>query len=102
MFNPSKFRDLVSGRRRGFVAAAMRGLLRAAEAPYTLAVSWRNRRYDRGKASAHRVGVQIISVGNLSLGGTGKTPMVKWLARQLTCCGARVAIVSRGYGATGG
>jgi len=102
MLNPSKFRDLVSGRRRGVVAAALRGLLRAAEAPYTLAMSWRNRRYDRGKPSAHRVGVPVISVGNLSLGGTGKTPMVKWLARQLEASGARVAVVSRGYGATSG
>ena len=76
-------------------------MLRAAEVPYTAAVGWRNRRYDRGHAIAHRVGVPVISVGNLTLGGTGKTPMVKWLARWLRARGLRVAIVSRGYGANG-
>jgi tetraacyldisaccharide 4'-kinase len=63
---------------------------------------WRNRRYDRGAATIHRVGVPVISVGNLTLGGTGKTPLVEWLARW---CGQRnipVAIVSRGYGARAG
>lgn len=102
MLGPTEFRDLVSGRRRGLGAMALRGLLRAAEAPYTLAVSLRNRRYDRGQATVHRVGVPVISVGNLTLGGTGKTPMVKWLAKTLQNSGARVAIVSRGYGATAG
>jgi tetraacyldisaccharide 4'-kinase len=76
----------------------MRGVLRAAEVPYTLAVDWRNRRYDRGKAAVHHVGVPVISVGNLTLGGTGKTPMVKWVAQWLTQHGVRVAIASRGYG----
>ena len=52
--------------------------------------------------SVHRVSVPVISVGNLTLGGTGKTPMVKWLARRLRERGSRVAIVSRGYGAAAG
>src|SRR3972149_10678526 len=99
MFGPAQFRELVSGRRRGIGASALRGLLRAAEVPYTLAVNWRNRRYDSGRATVHRVGVPVISVGNLTLGGTGKTPMVKWLARTLQSFGARGAIVSRGPGA---
>jgi tetraacyldisaccharide 4'-kinase len=43
--------------------------------------------------------VPVVSVGNLSLGGTGKTPMVKWLARWFGQRGLRVVIVSRGYGA---
>ena len=98
MLGPAEFRELVSGRRQGAAAAAMRGLLRAAEVPYTLAVNWRNRRYDRGRAKVHRVGVPVVSVGNLTLGGTGKTPMVKWLARWFGERGVRVAIVSRGYG----
>ncbi len=70
--------------------------------PYTIAVTVRNRRYDRGAAEVHNVGVPIITVGNLSLGGTGKTPMVKWLAQRFQNAGLRVAIVSRGYGAADG
>jgi tetraacyldisaccharide 4'-kinase len=101
MFGASEFRELVSGRRRGSGAAAMRGVLRAAEVPYTLGVGWRNRRYDRGHARAYRVHVPVISVGNLTLGGTGKTPLVKWLAQWLTERGQRVAIISRGYGSNG-
>jgi tetraacyldisaccharide 4'-kinase len=101
MFGPTEFRELISGRRRGGTAAAMRAVLRAAEAPYTLAVDWRNRRYDRGHVAVHRVSAPVISVGNLTLGGTGKTPMVKWIARWLEERGVRVAIVSRGYGAKG-
>ena len=44
----------------------------------------------------------VISVGNLTLGGTGKTPMVEWLARWYRRRGLRVAILSRGYGQEGG
>ena len=102
MFGPAEFRDLVGGRRQGVGVAAMRGLLRAAEVPYTIAVNWRNRRYDRDRRRIHRVGVPVVSVGNLTLGGTGKTPMVKWLARWFAERGVRVAIVSRGYGASAG
>jgi tetraacyldisaccharide 4'-kinase len=102
MLGPTEFRDLVSGRRRGLGASALRGLLRAAEVPYTLAVSIRNLRYDRGRTAVHHVSVPVISVGNLTLGGTGKTPMVKWLARTLQNFSSRVAIVSRGYGAKPG
>jgi tetraacyldisaccharide 4'-kinase len=102
MLGPTEFRELVSGRRRGIGAGMTRGLLRAAEVPYTIAVDARNRRYDRGHSEIHRVGVPVISVGNLTLGGTGKTPMVKWLAKRMQELGKRVAIVSRGYGSNNG
>jgi len=99
VFGESEFRELVSGRRRGFAASAMRALLRAAEVPYVTAVRWRNWRYDRGKAKIHRADVPVVSVGNLTLGGTGKTPMVEWLARWFHQRHVRTALVSRGYGA---
>jgi tetraacyldisaccharide 4'-kinase len=102
MLTPTEFRDLVSGRRRGLGASALRGLLRVAEVPYTLAVAFRNHRYNVGRTCVHHVNVPVIGVGNVTLGGTGKTPMVKWLAQMLENLGARVAIVSRGYGATAG
>ncbi len=66
-----------------------------------MVVDLRNRRYDSGRSPVHRVSVPVISVGNLTLGGTGKTPMVEWIARRLREQGQRVVLVSRGYGAEG-
>jgi tetraacyldisaccharide 4'-kinase len=102
LFSPSAFHDLVSGRRRGVTAAAARLGLRLVEEPYTWAVAWRNRRYDRGATEICRSGVPVVSVGNLTLGGTGKTPMVQWLARWFRQQGIRVTVISRGYGAERG
>lgn len=101
MLSASKFRELVSGRRRGPVASVLRGLLRAAEVPYTWAVQRRNRGFDTGRREIHDVGVPVVSVGNLTLGGTGKTPMVEWLARWFRNHGLRVVLVSRGYKSAG-
>ena len=101
MFSPSGFRDLISGRRRGLAASTLRVGLRAAEVPYTLAVRWRNRYYDR-PAAVQRVSVPVLSVGNLTVGGTGKTPLVAWLAARLADGGRTPAIVTRGYGGTVG
>ena len=102
MLSPTDFRELVSGRRRGAKALALRAALRVAEVPYALAVRYRNRRYSTGAAEIHHAGVPVISVGNLTLGGTGKTPLVEWIARQLRHRDVRVGIVSRGYGAEAG
>jgi tetraacyldisaccharide 4'-kinase len=102
VFSPSDFRDLVSGRRRGPGAAALRGLLRVAETPYAWALRRRNRRYDTGAAPVHRVAVPVVSVGNLTLGGTGKTPLVHWLVRWFLDHGIAPGVVSRGYGARAG
>ena len=70
--------------------------------PYALAMAWRNRRYDRGKATIHRAAVPVVSVGNITLGGTGKTPMVQWIARWFRNHQVRVTIISRGYRAEEG
>lgn len=97
MFSPTTFRDLVSGRRRGLSAALLRIGLRVASLPYGWAISYRNRRFDRGHSEIHRPPVPVVSVGNLTVGGTGKTPMVEWIARYFRSRGVRVAILSRGY-----
>jgi tetraacyldisaccharide 4'-kinase len=65
---------------------------------YSLGVRLRNRLYRDGRLKIHDVGVPVISVGNLTTGGTGKTPLVKWLATQMSLSGQRVCILTRGYG----
>jgi tetraacyldisaccharide 4'-kinase len=102
LFTPSEFRELVSGRRRDLAARLSRAALGMLEIPYCLVVSRRNRRFDRGITPSHRVSVPVVSVGNLTLGGTGKTPLVEWIARWFRKRSVRVSIVSRGYGAEAG
>ncbi len=97
MLNAASFRDLVSGRRRGWLPGLLRGLLAVAGWLYTLVVAARNACYDGRLAKIGRVDVPVVSVGNLTLGGTGKTPLVEWLARWFQTRGVRVALVSRGY-----
>lgn len=58
--------------------------------------------YEKGIFQQRRLGKPVISVGNLTVGGTGKTPMVIWLAERLTAEGKRVGILSRGYKGSGG
>jgi tetraacyldisaccharide 4'-kinase len=67
---------------------------------YAAAVGWRARRYRGGSAAARRLPVTVVSVGNLTLGGTGKTPMVLWLAERLAKMRVPVGILSRGYRGT--
>src|SRR5690349_20658712 len=71
--------------------------LTPAAVAYGLGVRLRNRLYQSGALKAHDVGAPVISVGNLTTGGTGKTPLVKWLATQLAASGKRVCILTRGY-----
>ncbi len=96
------FRQLVDGSRRGPAAAVARAGLAALAAPYAAAVRLRNLAYDRGLLAVHAAPVPVVSVGNLTLGGTGKTPLVAWVARCASAAGCTPAIVSRGYGAAPG
>lgn len=91
-------REIVSGQRRGLGATLARRMLAAASVPYALAMRLRNLLFDLGWKRVHRAAVPVISVGNLTLGGTGKTPAVEWLARYYRARGQRVAVLSRGYG----
>ena len=100
--NAAEFRELVSGRRRGVLASVGRGALRCAEVGYAAAMRVRNARYDSGRAASFQVDAPVVCVGNLTLGGTGKTPMVEWIARWFRARDVRVSIVSRGYGAQEG
>jgi tetraacyldisaccharide 4'-kinase len=65
---------------------------------YGLAMKARRALYESGRFQVHQLGVPVISVGNLTTGGTGKTPLVEWIARELARSGRRVCILTRGYG----
>ncbi|NOZ57407.1 MAG: tetraacyldisaccharide 4'-kinase, partial [Calditrichaeota bacterium] len=65
---------------------------------YGLSVTAHETLYRHGVLKRERVGALVVSVGNVTVGGTGKTPFTAWLARELAARGAKVGIVSRGYG----
>jgi tetraacyldisaccharide 4'-kinase len=73
------------------------GMLAPASWVYGSLVSMRNRVYDR-RGGVRVRGLRVVSVGNLAVGGTGKTPFAAWIARFLSEHGTTAAIVSRGYG----
>ncbi len=84
--------------RSGPLARSMVGLLFPAEVLYRGAVLLRNRCYDLGVLPESEGEIPVISVGNLAVGGTGKTPISSWLIARLTSMGHRPALVTRGYG----
>ena len=61
-------------------------------------VFWRNLFYKLNFFTVHKVDCKVLSIGNLTVGGTGKTPMVVFFATYLISLGKRVAVLSRGYG----
>lgn len=79
---------------------AMRPLLAAIESVYSFGVGLRNRAYDKGAFKPVHVRPKIISVGNLTLGGSGKTPFVELIVRKLAP--RKAGILSRGYGGKSG
>ncbi len=74
--------------------------LAAAEAVFRAAVAVRGALYDRGLLASARVAAPVVSVGNLAVGGAGKTPAALAIAARLLRRGLRVALLSRGYGAS--
>lgn len=91
------FLDIVSSRRASLTAGLARAALQALSWPYAAAVELRNLAYARRLARTHRVAAPVVSIGNITTGGVGKTPTVAWLANQLRESGRRPVIISRGY-----
>src|SRR3954454_9108584 len=89
--------DVVLGRRRGFRAAILRGVLFALSLLYERIVQFRLYLYRKRILRERTLGCIVISIGNLTVGGTGKTSVVEKFARALQSGGRRVAILSRGY-----
>ncbi|MGE3315326.1 MAG: tetraacyldisaccharide 4'-kinase [Planctomycetaceae bacterium] len=100
--NEAAFRELISGEKSGLVAGAARTGL-SLLSPFYGAAAWaRNRLFDAGVLKAHTARAPVISVGNVTTGGTGKTPLVAWLVHWFHARNIRVSILSRGYRALPG
>ena len=94
--------EILSGRRRGAAAGALRAGTWVLSKPYAGLMRLRRGLYRIGVLGSRRAPVPVISVGNLTTGGTGKTPMVAWVIKRLKHLGCRPAILTRGYKAVGG
>ncbi|MCI0917976.1 tetraacyldisaccharide 4'-kinase [Pseudomonas stutzeri] len=75
-------------------------LLAPLEALYRRVVSARRKRFLDGAADCYRAPVPVVVVGNITVGGTGKTPLILWLIEHCRRRGVKVGVVSRGYGAS--
>src|SRR5256885_14454643 len=69
---------------------------------YGVAARWRVALYTKGICKTRRLKAPVISVGNLTVGGTGKTPMVLYLAEKFLAEGKRVGVLTRGYRGSSG
>jgi len=89
--------EVILGQRKGKRATVLRGVLFVVSRLFATAVKARRFLYEMRILRDSTLGVQVIAVGNLTVGGTGKTPVVEKLARELRDQGRNVAILSRGY-----
>ncbi|MDB5323513.1 MAG: lpxK [Phycisphaerales bacterium] len=92
---------VISGAERGVRAGLMRFGFGAVSPIYAMVMRGRNAKYDRG-IGVRRLPRPVVSVGNMTTGGTGKTPVVRWLCERLRDAGERPAVLMRGYRARGG
>jgi tetraacyldisaccharide 4'-kinase len=97
--NVSWLLETVSGKRKGLFANSVRGVLWCMTPVYRYFVQRRNRQFAICAKLSIRVAPKVLSIGNITTGGTGKTPMVVWVCELLQREGISVGIVSRGYGA---
>ena len=95
--NETAFLQLISGRQQGVVPDLARFGLRCLAPFYATATRLRNAGYHFNVSTAHTADVPVVSVGNITTGGTGKTPIVGLLTSMLSDAGHRPCILSRGY-----
>ncbi len=100
--NAGKPTKNTSSHRQCPVNAAARLAAKLAVLPYSAIMSIRRRLYRKGLRKSHRAGAPVICVGNITTGGTGKTPMVAWVVHQLAAAGRKPAILTRGYKSVAG
>ncbi len=90
--------SILSGQQRGLIAAIIKSALSTFTLPYLAVLNTRNALYKNGIVRSTRLPVRVISIGNITTGGTGKTPLVEFSVKYLSEIGKKVAILSRGYG----
>ena len=95
--NQRYWHNLVSGQRADLVAAFLRLLLGIAACTYSIIIRLRNLLYSVGWLRAYHANAVVFSVGNITTGGTGKTPLVIWLCKFLQQEEIRCAVLTRGY-----
>ena len=93
----NSYRNLIVRADGGFTCRLLRYLLRVTSVIYRMAMWLRNFCYDRGWLKSYRMEVPVISIGNITTGGTGKTPLVIWICELLRQRTVRCAILTRGY-----
>ena len=99
--NQNFYRNLIAGANEGFGRSLLRFLLRLVSVAYKAVVGLRNFCYDKHLLRMISIGVPVISVGNITTGGTGKTPLVIWLCGVLEKRSLKCAVLTRGYKASG-
>ena len=93
----SSFYKIITGKNRGIATVLVRPFLRVMSLFYSVAVRGRNFCYEKGWLKQHQPGTTVICIGNITAGGTGKTPLVIWVYNFLVSKGLRCAILTRGY-----
>jgi len=94
---PDRLHGIMSGEHHDPLAVGLRLVTNLGVPPYRLATGVRNTFYNAGVLRAHPLGRPTVSVGNVTAGGTGKTPMVIELIRRLQAMGHQPAVLMRGY-----
>ncbi|QDV92236.1 Tetraacyldisaccharide 4'-kinase [Phycisphaerae bacterium RAS2] len=92
-----RYSDIISGRAQGALAEFARAALAGLSVPYRLAIKLRNLWYSCVPGARRRAALPVISIGNLTAGGTGKTPVSAMITNALLQRGRRVAVILRGY-----
>jgi len=98
--NQQAYRNLISGRSTEPTAAILRFFIGVASVGYSLVVRLRSFLYSKRWLEVHTTDVPVISIGNITTGGTGKTPLVIWLCNLLKEKNINCAVLTRGYKAT--
>jgi tetraacyldisaccharide 4'-kinase len=101
--NQKSYYNLISGKSKGLLACLVFMSLIAASKIYTVIIRLRNYFYNKHIFAIHHTDAKVISIGNITAGGTGKTPLVTWLCNEITSDQKpksqkyKLAILTRGY-----